>query len=200
MPEKMAAPGAITELLHRWSEGDEHALDQLVPLVYPELRRMAAYQMRGERSEHTLQPTALANEAYIKLARKPDRKWENRAHFLAVAARAMRQVLIDHARIRNSKKRKVILVPLEGIEAFATSRPAAFLALDEALVALTSDDLRKARVVELRIFGGLKDQEIAELLAISTTTVERDFRFAIAWLKKAMSGKRGTDRKTKKAS
>jgi RNA polymerase sigma factor (TIGR02999 family) len=199
MPEKKTAPEAITELLQRWSQGDSHALNQLVPLVYHDLRKIAANQMRGERPEHTLQPTALANEVYLKLARQPNQKWASRAHFLAVASMAMRQVLVDHARIRNRKKRKRILVPLEDIEVFAAARPAEFLALDDALTKLTATDGRKSQVVELRIFGGLKDQEIAELLGISITTVERDFRFAIAWLRRAMSGKSGTDRKTKKA-
>jgi RNA polymerase sigma factor (TIGR02999 family) len=196
----MAAPEAITELLHRWSQGDDHALDQLVPMVYPDLRRMAAFQMKGERPEHTLQPTALVNEAYLKLARNPNQKWASRAHFLAVAARAMRQVLVDHARNRNRRKRKVVLVSLEGVEAFAASRPVEFLALDEALAGLAAADFRKAHVVELRIFGGLKDAEIAGLLGISTTTVERDFRFAIAQLQRALNNTHGPDRKTEEAS
>lgn len=195
----MAAPEAITELLHRWSQGDDHALDQLVPLVYPDLRRMAAFQMRGERPEHTLQTTALVNEAYLKMARNPNQKWASRAHFLAVAARAMRQVLVDHARNRNRGKRKVVLVPLEGVEAFAASRPVEFLALDDALAGLAAGDFRKAQVVELRIFGGMKDAEIAGLLGISTTTVERDFRFAIAQLQRALNHTHGPDRKTKEA-
>lgn len=196
----MAGPEAITELLHRWSRGDERALDDLVPLVYPDLRRMAAYQMRGERPEHTLQPTALVNEAYLKLTRQPNRAWVNRAHFLAVAARAMRQVLVDHARVRNCKKRKVLMVTLEDIDAFAVERPAEFLALDEALQKLAATEVRKARVVELRIFGGLKDPEIAALLDVSVTTVERDFRFAVAHLQRVMSSQHGTDRGTKKTS
>jgi RNA polymerase sigma factor (TIGR02999 family) len=196
----MAAPEVITELLHRWSRGDDHALDQLVPMVYPELRRIAAYQMKGERREHTLQPTALVNEAYVKLARNVNQQWADRAHFLAVAARAMRQVLVDHARNRNRKKRKVELISLEGIEVFAASRPAEFLELDDALTELTASDARKARVVELRMFGGLKDSEIAGLLGISTTTVERDFKFAVAHLKRAMKHQHGPDRKTKAAN
>jgi RNA polymerase sigma factor (TIGR02999 family) len=196
----MAAPEVITELLHRWSHGDDHALDQLVPMVYPELRRIAAYQMKAERREHTLQPTALVNEAYVKLARNAKQQWADRAHFLAVAARAMRQVLVDHARNRNRKKRKVELISLEGIEVFAASRPAEFLELDDALTELTASDARKARVVELRMFGGLKDSEIAGLLGISTTTVERDFKFAVAHLKRAMKHQHGPDRKTKTAN
>jgi RNA polymerase sigma factor (TIGR02999 family) len=166
-------------------------------MVYPELKRIAAYQMKGERREHTLQPTALVNEVYLKLARHPNQQWADRAHFLAVAARAMRQVLVDHARNRNRQKRKADLVPFEGIEVFAVTRPAEFLALDEALIELTAGDPRKARVVELRIFGGMKDSEIAGLLAISTTTVERDFKFAVAQLKRAMNHKHGPNRKTK---
>jgi len=196
----MAGPEAITELLHRWSQGDEHALDDLVPLVYPDLRRIAAYQMKGERPEHTLQPTALVNEVYLRLSRQPNRKLVNRAHFLAVAARAMRQVLVDHARVRNSKKRKALMVPLEGVDALAHERPAEFLALDEALQKLAATDVRKARVVELRIFGGLKDPEIAALLGVSDRTVERDFRFAVAHLHRAMGSEHGTDRGTKETS
>lgn len=194
----MAGPEAITKLLNRWSEGDDQALNQLIPLVYPDLRRIAAYHMQGERREHTLQPTALANEAYLKLARSPNRRWENRAHFLAVAARAMRQVLIDHARARNRDKRP-ILIPLEGIEAFAAEKPVDFLLLNEALEKLTVIEARKARVVELRIFGGLKDSEITALLGISNSTVERDFKFGIAHLHRLMSKEDGTDRTAKAA-
>lgn len=196
----MAGPEAITELLHRWSQGDDHALDELVPLVYSDLRRMAAYQLKAERPEHTLQPTALVNEAYFKLSRQPNRKWANRAHFLAVAGRAMRQVLVDHARNRNRRKRKAVMVPLDSVDAFALERPVEFLALDEALVKLTATDVRKARVVELIIFGGLKDPEIAAVLDVSVTTVERDFRLAVAHLHRAMSSSHGTDRGTEEAS
>lgn len=191
----MASSEEITELLHLWSQGDDHALDKLVPIVYRDLRKIAGYQMRRERPEHTLQPTELVNEAYLKLAGQGKKQWANRAHFLAVAARAMRQVLIDHARKRNRLKRNAEVVALEGIEAFAAVRPAEFLALDDALTKLTASDVRRARVVELRIFGGLTNQEISELLGVSITTVERDFPVAIALLQRTMSGKK-KDRKS----
>lgn len=182
----MPTNGEITELLSRWSDGDDRALDELVALVYPELRRIARYQMRRERPNHTLQPTALINEAYIKLGKKPDYKWENRAHFVAVAARAMRQVLVEHARNRGRKKRNAIFVPLEDIEILAVTRPTEFLALDDALTQLARTDVRQARVLELRFFGGLSDTEIAELLGVSVTTVGRDFKMAVSKLQRAL--------------
>jgi RNA polymerase sigma-70 factor (ECF subfamily) len=192
----MPAVGQITELLSRWSGGDDRALDQLVPLVYPELRRIAGYQMKRERPNHTLQPTALINEAYLKLAKQPAYEWANRAHFVAVAARAMRQVLVEHARTRGRKKRNVILVPLEDIEIMAHANPSDFLILDDALTRLATTDVRQARVVELRYFGGLSDREIAELLGVSVSTVERDIKIAVAKLQRALSN-HGAKQKTK---
>jgi len=199
MAKKLETPEDVTELLHRWSMGEDSAPDRLIPLVYPELKRIAAYQMRGERHEHTLQPTALANEAYLKLARQPYSKWESRAHFLAVAARAMRQVLVDHARARKRIKRDAILIPLEGVNALAADRPVEFLALDSALKELAVEEVRKARVLELRIFGGLTNPEIAQVMGFSVASAERDYRLAIAMLHRSIGGKNETLRKSKAA-
>jgi len=192
----MAAPEAITALLQRWSEGDDRAVDELVPLVMKDLRRIAQYQMRGERKEHTLQPTALVNEAYVKLAKQKNKNWENRAHFIAVASRAMRQVLVDYARKRNRKLRKVILVPLDSVQALAKERPAKVLALDEALNKFAKEDPRKARMAELRVFGGLSDPEVADLLGVSITTVGRDWKFAKARLRQLMEASDANDQGT----
>jgi RNA polymerase sigma factor (TIGR02999 family) len=200
MAKKSETPEAVTELLHRWSRGEDGALDQLIPLVYPELKRIAAYQMRGERREHTLQPTALANEAYLKLAHGSDAKWESRAHFLAVAARAMRQVLVDYARSRKRIKRDVVLVPLDGVNILAAERPVEFLLLDSALENLTTEDVRKARVLELRIFGGLTNPEIAKVMGFSVASAERDYKVAIALLHRMITGKNEALRKSKTAS
>ena len=180
----------ITGLLVRWGQGDEQALDALVPVVYNRLRRLAAYLLHGERSGHTLQPTALVNEAYLKLAGQARFPWENRAHFFAVAGRAMRQILVDYARHRRREKRGggVSLVPLEEHQAFVGGRGIDLLALDQALHKLAEDDKRKALVVELRYFGGLSNEEIAKALQISVNTVTRDWDFARAWLNREMSG------------
>jgi RNA polymerase sigma factor (TIGR02999 family) len=203
----MASPSAqeITGLLVRWGQGDEQALDSLVPLLYNRLRRLAAYLLQGERSGHTLQPTALVNEAYLKLAGQANSPWQNRAHFFAVAGRAMRQILVDYARQRRREKRGggVSLVPLEEGQGFVAGRSIDLLALDEALDRLAADDKRKALVVELRYFGGLSNQEIAEALQVSVNTVMRDWDFAKAWLSREMSGstdERGNRRKAAKKS
>jgi RNA polymerase sigma factor (TIGR02999 family) len=176
----------ITGLLVRWSQGDEHALDSLTPLVYKDLRRMAAYLLRSERQGHTLQPTALVNEAYLKLAGQAKLQWQNRAHFLAVAARAMRQILVDHARKRGRIKRDAEILPLDEALVFAPERSRALLSLDEALKRLAAIDPRKAHVVELRFFGGSDNDEIAEVLQISANTVMRDWKMARAWLHREM--------------
>ncbi len=195
----------ITGLLVRWGQGDDHALDSLVPLVYGRLRRLAAYMLKGERAGHTLQPTALVNEAYLKLAGKEKFQWQNRAHFFAVAARAMRQILVDYARRRDREKRGggISLVPLEEGQAVVQALSIDLLALDDALARLAADDKRKALVVELRYFGGLSNEEIAEALQISPNTVMRDWDFAKAWLSREMSGstdERGIGRKAAKKS
>jgi len=178
----------ITEVLARWSQGDERALDSLTPLVYQDLRRLAAHLLRGERTGHTLQPTALVNEAYLKLSRQAKAQWQNRAHFFAVAARAMRQILVDYARNHNRDKRGggVALLPLDEALVFAAERSGDLLSLDEALKRLAALDSRKSRVVELRFFGGLNNEEIAEVLQISPNTVMRDWNMAKAWLRRDM--------------
>jgi RNA polymerase sigma-70 factor, ECF subfamily len=181
----------ITTLLVRWSQGDEHALDQVIPLVYSRLRRMAAWRMnQHERKGHTLQPSDLVNEAFLKLKASAKVQWQNRVHFYAVASRAMRQVLVDHARKRKAVKREVEMVPLDDAMVLVPERSAELLALDEALKRLAIHDLRKARVVELRFFGGLSNEEIGEVLGVSANTAIRDWDYAKAWLTRDMRGQR----------
>jgi RNA polymerase sigma factor (TIGR02999 family) len=179
----------ITALLVRWSQGDEHALDKVIPLVYTRLRRMAAWRMnQNERKGHTLQPSDLVNEAFLKLNAPARVQWKNRMHFYAVAARAMRQVLVDHARKRKATKREVEMAPLDEALVSIPERSAELLALDEALERLAVHDLRKERVVELRFFGGLSNEEIGEVLGVSANTVIRDWDYAKAWLTRDMRG------------
>jgi len=174
----------VTNLLTRWSEGDDAALTELAPLVYEELRRLAHRQMGAERPDHTLQTTALVNEAYLRLADQTNPRWQNRAHFFAVAARSMRQILVSHARSQRSQKRGGGALKMELDEAALVSPQESkeILELHEALEKLATLDSRKAQVVELKYFGGLNYDEIAEVLKISTITVRRDWRFAKAWL------------------
>lgn len=178
----------VTELLHEWRRGDKAALDRLTPLVYDELRRIAHRYMRQERGGHTLETTALVNEAYLRLAGRERVEWQDRAHFFAVTAQVMRHVLIDHARNRRYAKRggAAQQVPLEEAHAMSAERAAELLALDEALEKLARLDPRKARVVELRYFGGLSLEETADALEVSVMTVRRDWRAARAWLYKEM--------------
>src|SRR6476619_7318103 len=174
----------VTELLTRWSEGDDAALAELTPLVYEELRRLAHRQMGGERTDHTLQTTALVSEAYLRLADQTNPRWQNRAHFFAVAARAMRQILVSYARAQRSEKRGGGALKMELDEAAIVSpeQSKAIVDLHEALERLGTLDSRKARVVELKYFGGLNHDEIAEVMKVSTVTVRRDWVFAKAWL------------------
>jgi len=176
----------ITLLLRRCSDGDEGALSEVVPLVYGELHRLAKLHMRRERVGNTLQPTALVHEAYARLAAS-DLTLQDRKHFFAVASRAMRRILVDHARARGSAKRggRAAHVPLEDSLA-APASPTDVLELDEALTRLAAFDERKARVVELHYFGGLSYDEVAEVESISAATVDRDLRFAKAWLHAAL--------------
>lgn len=179
----------VTELLDEWRRGDTAALDRLTPLVYDELRRIAHRYMRAERGGHTLETTALVNEAYLRLATQRRVEWQDRAHFFAVTAQVMRHVLIDHARRRRYAKRggaEAQQVPLEEAHAMTTERAAELLALDEALEKLAQLDPRKARVVELRYFGGLSLEETAAVLEVSAMTVRRDWRAARAWLYQEM--------------
>ncbi len=177
----------VTELLLEWRRGDKAALDRLTPLVYDELRRIAHRYMRGERGGHTLETTALVNEAYLRLAGQQRVEWQDRAHFFAVTAQVMRHVLIDHARRRHYAKRggdNAQQVPLEEAHAMSGERAAELIALDEALEKLAQLDSRKSRVVELRYFGGLSLEETAAVLEVSVMTVRRDWRAARAWLYK----------------
>lgn len=178
----------VTELLQRCQGGDESALEQLLPLVYDELRSRAAGQLHRERMDHTLQPTALVHEAWIKLVDQRNQDWNNRQHFLAIAAQAMRRVLVHHAEGAKALKRggdraKVTLLDQAGE---AQSPSLDVLALDEALEKLAVHDERKAKLVELRFFAGLTAEETAEVLGVTTRTVERDWRMAKAWLRVAM--------------
>ena len=174
----------ITLLLDDWSKGDELALEQLMPLVYEELREMARRHMRRQPSGHTFQTTELIHEAYLKIAKNDGQNWQNRAHFFGVAAQAMRHILVDYARSKQSQKRGGLLEKVTLAENIAVSADQSkqIVALDEALNNLAALDQRKSRVVELKYFGGLKDEEIAEVLKISTETVTRDWRFARNWL------------------
>jgi RNA polymerase sigma factor (TIGR02999 family) len=179
----------ITLLLHEWSDGDRSALDRLVPVVYRELRGLARHYMNNERPDHTLQTTALVSEAYLRLVHYDRMQWQNRAHFLAVAAQAMRRILVEHARAHHYAKRGGGAQEMSLEEApILSAEPAKdILALDEAMQELESMDARKCRIVEFKFFGGLNIEETAEVLGISTATVEREWRSAKAWLYQAMT-------------
>ena len=186
-----ASPPDVTQLLQAWSRGEESALDKLVPLVYRDLHLRARRCMAGERVEHSLQTTALIHEAYLKLVGPSPVAWENRGHFFAVAARVMRRVLVDHARARRSLKRGGGGRPVELDEELlvAGGPDRDLVSLDDALQALAVFDERKARVVEMRYFGGLSVEETAEVLKVSPQTVLRDWKLAKVWLLREM--KRG---------
>jgi RNA polymerase sigma-70 factor (ECF subfamily) len=178
----------VSGLLQAWSAGDQHALDQLAPIVYDELRRLAGHYLRGEKPGHSLQATALVNEAYLRLVDYKRMRWENRAHFFAVSAQLMRRILVDHARRHNLKRGGgVERVALEDTAVIGPGRSSDLVALDEAMEALAKVDARKARVVELRFFGGLSVDETGEVLGISSVTVMRDWSTARAWLHREMS-------------
>jgi RNA polymerase sigma factor (TIGR02999 family) len=185
----VASPQQITALLVQWSHGDDHALDELTPLIYQDLRRLASYLLRGERPQHTLQPTALVNEAYLRLANDNKTPWQNRNHFFAVAARVMRHILVDYARFHQRAKRGggVALLPIDEVFVFAPEASDDLLALNDALDRLGQFDPRKARVVELRFFGGLTVEETADVLQLSPNTILRDWNMAKAWLKREIS-------------
>jgi RNA polymerase sigma factor (TIGR02999 family) len=174
----------VTRLLVRWKDGDEAALQQLVPIVHEELRRLARRQMAGERPGHTLQPTALVNEAYLRLVNLKQMQWQNRAHFFAMAARLMRRILVDFARSRGYQKRGGGVKQVSFTQALevAEGQPTDVVALNDALEALADVDERKSLVVELRFFGGLSLEETADVLNVSRETVKRDWKFAKMWL------------------
>jgi RNA polymerase sigma factor (TIGR02999 family) len=180
----LGGPQEVTRLLADWSQGDHAALEKLTPLVYEELRRLAHHHMKGQRPDHTLQTTGLVNEAYLRLADQRKPSFTNRSHFLAVAAKAMRQILVNYAKASQRQKRGGGASKVELDEAALISpQPArAILDLNEALERLATLDSRKAEVVELKYFGGLKQDEIAEVLKISIVTVRRDWVFSKAWL------------------
>jgi RNA polymerase sigma factor (TIGR02999 family) len=180
--------GEVSTLLRAWSKGEQNALDKLTPIVYDELRRLAAHYMRGERSGHSLQTTALVNEAYLRLVNYKHMRWQNRAHFFAVSAQLMRRILVDHARRHNLKRGGGIQhVSLEET-AVIGGRDEDLVALDDAMQALARIDPRKVQVVELRFFGGLSVEETAEVLKVSEVTVMRDWSTARAWLYREISG------------
>lgn len=183
------APGQVTDLLHAWGAGDEAALHELVPLVESELRRLAGDYMRRERTGHTLQPTALVNEAFLRLVDAHNVRWQGRAHFFGIASRLMRRVLVDHARARGFQKRGggAHAVPLDTVVLVSRSPDITLLDLDRALGDLATLDERKARVIEMRFFGGMTVEETADALSVSTDTVKRDWRLAKLWLLNALA-------------
>jgi RNA polymerase sigma-70 factor, ECF subfamily len=179
-----ASSSQVTQLLAKWSDGDQSALEELTPLVYDELRRIAHHYMVGARPDHTLQTTALVNEAYLRLADQTHPNWQNRAHFFAVAARAMRQILVNYATSYNAQKRGggARKIELDEAALVADAQSKEIVELNEALDRLGALDPRKAQVVELKYFGGLNQAEIADVLKVSSETVRREWRFAKAWL------------------
>ena len=181
----------MTGLLLAWGEGDRTALDRLIPLVHDELHRMAHRYMSGEREGHTLQTTALINEAYLRLVDSGRMHWQNRAHFFAVSAEVMRRILVDFARSRNYQKRggNAVHLPLDQAPEVSQEREADLVALDEALIALAAIDQRKSKTVELRFFGGLSVKETAEVLKVSPDTVMREWKLAKVWLLRELSRK-----------
>lgn len=180
----------ITELLDQWGRGEKDALEKLAPVVYQELRKRARGYFRRERSDHTLQPTALIHEAYMRLVRQEAPGWKSRTHFFAVASQMMRQILVDHARTHNAAKRGggAAKVSLDEGLAISEDRSSEILAVDEALRKLADFDSRKARIVELRYFSGFTVEETAEALGVAPITVLRESRVAEAWLRRAMTG------------
>ena len=182
----MKSPEGITQLLIDWGKGDQAALERLMPLVYSELRRLASHYLRRERGEHTLQPTALVNEAYLKLVNQRNAKWQNRAHFFGISAQLMRRILVDHARQHQAVKRGGVeqqRISITSADRVVKQPEVDLLALNEALDELAKMDPQQSRIVELKFFGGLSIEEIAEVLGIGHATVERDWKMARAWLR-----------------
>ncbi|MBZ5606094.1 MAG: sigma-70 family RNA polymerase sigma factor [Acidobacteriia bacterium] len=188
-----ASPGEVTQLLHRLSAGDTGAREQLVALVYDELRRLAGSCMRRERLDHTLQPTALVHEAWLRLVEQREWNLENRAHFFGMAAQLMRRILVDHARAASAEKRggDKVMVPLENAMAVALDHPAQLLDFHRALERLDQFDQRRARIAEMRFFGGFSIDEIADLNGVAPRTVDRQWRAARAWLSRELSSNLG---------
>ena len=183
-------PGEVTGLLVAWKNGSPEALDELIPIVYSELRQLARHQLRGERSDHSLQPTALTHEAFLRLFGTRQISWQNRAHFFAVASQLMRRVLVEHARKRRASKRAGSATRVILDEARTPAEPVDVdvIALHEALTELEKVDPRQSRIVELKYFGGLNNEETAEVLSVSLATVKRDWSVARLWLRRALDG------------
>jgi RNA polymerase sigma factor (TIGR02999 family) len=183
--------GEVTSLLAQLRQGDRQAEERLIPLVYAELRRLAASYLRKERREHTLQPTALVHEAYLRLRDVRDIDWRSRNHFFALAAQLMRRILVDHARAHRARKRggSRETLNLDDVLVFSSPRSEQFIALEEALTRLAEKDPRQSQIVEMRFFGGLGEEEIASLLDISVRTVKHDWRMAKAWLFRELNAK-----------
>lgn len=181
----------VTVLLHRFREGDTGAADELLPLVYRELRKLAAAKMKNERADHTLQPTALVHEVYLRLAGGAEVDWQNRAHFFAVAAQQMRRVMVDHARADKAEKRggDAVVISLDDFNGVTLPRDESLIALDDALLRLAQELPRPAKVIELRYFGGLTEPETAAVLGIGVSTLKRDWEFARAWLAKQLTNR-----------
>ncbi len=185
----MQASEGITQLLIDWGNGDQLAHEKLMPLVYSELRRLASNYLRRERAGHTLQPTALVNEAYLKLIDQRNARWQNRAHFFGISAQLMRRILVDHARQHQAVKRggsEQQRVSITSVEKLAKGPDVDLLALNEALDELARMDPQQSQIVELKFFGGLSIEEIAEVLGIGHATVERDWKMARAWLRRQL--------------
>lgn len=191
MTDSSSGPGAATQLLLAWGAGDQRALDRMLPLVYEEMHAIAVRYLNRERADHTLQPTALVHEAYLRLINQQHVDWRNRAQFLGIAAEMMRRILVNYARDRAAAKRigGAQQIPLSLVEAPSGGPDVDLIALEDALERLAAADARKAKVVELRFYGGLTMDEIAEVLDISLSSVEREWRFARAWLYDAMEGR-----------
>jgi RNA polymerase sigma factor (TIGR02999 family) len=185
----------VTKLLHDWSQGNKAALDQLMPVVYAELRRLANSYLRNERPDHTLQATELIHEAYLRLIDQDTPQWESRAHFFGVAARLMRQILVDHARSRAAIRRggDQQRISLDDTLLFSEDQAAELVAFDEALSRLAALDERKCRIIEMRSFGGMSVEETAEALGVSVPTIKRDMRLAKAWLRRELQLHEETD-------
>lgn len=186
----------VTALLHDWRNGNREALDQLIPIVYQELKKLARKSLLNERTGNSMQPTALIHEAYLRLLDQRMPEWKNRAHFYGVAACLMRQILVEHARSRHAAKRggKEKMVPFDEATVFARDRSEDLLSLDRALLELSSFDPRKGKILELHYFGGLSQEEVAEVLQISERTVRRDLRVAEAWLKSELASDQRANR------
>jgi RNA polymerase sigma-70 factor, ECF subfamily len=190
MAMPLSSQKAVTQLLGDWSSGDERALERLIPLVQPELHRLAHHYMSRERAGHTLQTTELLDEAYLLLVKDPNRGWHNRTHFIAATAQLMRRIMVDHARARRALKRggEAARVTLNEAALVTDKHSEELLALDEALERLGAQDPRKSQIVELRYFGGLTVEETAQFLKMSRRSVEREWTMAKAWLYRALSG------------